>query len=495
MKRTVILHTLIIMVVVMVEWLVFYPHTMVWLEGVSFFSTAPDFTSLQVQLPADIFPYCGAFLLQFFRWPLMGAFIMALLVWIVVMGLDVAVRLLTGRENLLFLSFVPTAYLVAKLVTYNSLSEPLIWCVAAWGLALAAWIFRKFRPLAFGVQKAEPQKSKKNAGTKGQKRETGKYWWVFSAVIPFVVLFCGATYSVKDENNRMSERMFKLEQLAENKDWDGILEEVPATDSYSNPYFRRYALLALFAKGQLADRMLEYGIQSGDEMIFANVDDSETQYFNTMVYEELGMDNEITHQMFQISATSPFGVSNRAMRRMIETFIRQGNYELAEKYLHIMRTTPFHSGWAKSRLDRVAIEKLQPRIPDPHDGMVAVRIHSPTPFISDIARILDAYPQNKRVFDLILTCLLASNDTNKFWTVLQMAGPLHYPEGRGLPRLFQEGLLVVKRLNNVDISRWAIDPKIQEDFNAYAELMDSRNTEGARSMSMNRYWNYRFNRN
>ena len=79
-KRYIPLVSLLFSVIVLtVAWYVSYPYFLRWLEGFSFFSTLPDFVQIHYHFPEDILKYAGAFLLQFYKYPLLGALIQALI--------------------------------------------------------------------------------------------------------------------------------------------------------------------------------------------------------------------------------------------------------------------------------------------------------------------------------------------------------------------------------------------------------------------------------
>ena len=73
-------------------WYFTFPYLLIWLEGCSFFSTLPDATFINYRLPGELPAYIGAFLLQFFARPAVGAAVQALLAVLFVYGLTVIVE-------------------------------------------------------------------------------------------------------------------------------------------------------------------------------------------------------------------------------------------------------------------------------------------------------------------------------------------------------------------------------------------------------------------
>ena len=472
MRKTILIHSLLTILIVTAFWVLFFRHTLIWAEGVSFFSFAPDFTGLQMRVPEDIFAYCGAFLLQFFRWPIVGALILALMVLVVVICFDIAVYRLTHKPWLSSMSFVPAAAMIAMLPRGLTLERPLIWCSLAIFVALLAWAAGYLPALRI-------LKTGKSGGI------------VCIVIIPTVLLVIGCIYAARNPEYRMYERLYKLEHLAEAKDWDTILEEISPEDSATDHIDRRFALLALFSKGILADNMLSYGITSADDLIFPNTDEAEAQYFNALFYGELGFDNETLHQMYQGNNQTRFGMSNRALRRIAETYIRQGNADLAEKFLIILNSTPLHGKWVKSRVRELEAKSMNVCKKDPKDGTVPVRLKSPTPLISDVGRMVSAYPTNKKYADLLLCGLLASRELDKFYKVFRILAPNVYPVATTKhPRIIQEALLLCS-FTYPDIVNYAKFDKYNADaYNDFIGMMNRGEKMKAMSKYPNSYWKY-----
>lgn len=52
MKKIILLHSAVAVPVLFLFWLLAYRNTLWWMEGMSFFSTLPDFAVLQARLPS-----------------------------------------------------------------------------------------------------------------------------------------------------------------------------------------------------------------------------------------------------------------------------------------------------------------------------------------------------------------------------------------------------------------------------------------------------------
>lgn len=97
----------LLFVVMWAVWFFGYRYFLIWLEGYSYFSTLPDFASLYKGIPEGLPGYIGAFLHQFYKWPVVGAAIQAFFaVWpTVCIGL-IIIRLFKEPARLLWIAFI-----------------------------------------------------------------------------------------------------------------------------------------------------------------------------------------------------------------------------------------------------------------------------------------------------------------------------------------------------------------------------------------------------
>ena len=104
------IYAVTLFVVLWCVWYFCYYHSLLWLEGFSYFSTLPDVLSLSAVLPDDILKYAGAFLLQFYYYPAVGAALQALFAVVIMLcAMVVVIRLFDNPSRLLWLAALPSA--------------------------------------------------------------------------------------------------------------------------------------------------------------------------------------------------------------------------------------------------------------------------------------------------------------------------------------------------------------------------------------------------
>lgn len=125
------------------------------------------------------------------------------------------------------------------------------------------------------------------------------------------------------------------------QDWDGIivlagknLPDTPMAVSYLN--------LALGMKGQLADRMFHYRQRGKEGLFMSFVNDFTIPLVAAETYYYLGMVNTAQQLVFEAMEAIPdYQKSVRCFKRLAETNLINGRYEVAGKYLRILQHTLF----------------------------------------------------------------------------------------------------------------------------------------------------------
>ncbi len=467
MKRTLLLHSALLLPAMFVFWIAAYPETMRWMEGVSYFSTLPDFLHLQVRYPSGALKYAGAFLLQFYHSPVLGALLQTLFAWVVMACSDTVVWRL-GRGRMMWTTFVPVAVFVALQGGYRDLEGSLAWCLCSAVVALAVCLSVRRREVV---------------ATCGR-------WCILRAVMPCLLLAAGMASSLGCREYRIRERIHRVEHMAEEGRWDDILDVVTPEVSADDPVRRRYALLALIETGRLAEEAFRYGITDADDMFFAGSTDVVGCNFNALLAECLGLDNEAIHQLFQLNCLSTFGCSFRSMRRITDAFLRQGETETAEKYLRVLMHSSCHGSWVRSRMGDLS-RSMSERTAAADDAVLTCA-RNERPLLTDMACLFHAHPENRKCGEMLLCGLLASRDLDGFAELFpSVAGRVYSPSG-SLPRHYEEALLLLSRRSPDILKMFRMNPLRAKEFERFVELMDADRRMQACAMYPDSFWAYMY---
>ena len=449
-------------------WYFVYPYYLMWLEGAAFFSTLPDFTTIYFNLPEDLFRYMGAFLLQFYAYPAVGAAIQALLpVLFVICIFSVIRRLFKESDGLLWIAFIALPVYVYCQLNDLTLTWSLTTLFAAAVVSLIARVST-------------------SAGQPFRKvPEIIRNRYVDLALLTVSAV---ATFFVITESNSMSheyEDVAYLEHLAENGEWNEVLKAVPPQDAISNGYNRRYALLALSQTNKLPDYAFRYGLSSSEDFLFYTFQEPYCLAFNVLFYRSLDVNNPAVYHLYQQAIHSFPGLSFDLLRNLTDIYLEQKDYGLAKKYIDILSHSTCHGKWIKERLP--ILESIKDEEPESSVNGEPYVLES---FLTDLSYLVDRYPTNHRFADYLLCGVLAERDVNTFYNIFSITADSLYPGGEHIPVLYQEALLLIANRNPEILHKYKIDEEVQKRFDSFTALMRNGKSAQAKREGAGTYWAY-----
>ncbi|ADV42631.1 DUF6057 family protein [Bacteroides helcogenes] len=444
MKKILLFHLLLACPVVFVVWYVVFPNTIWFMEGNAFFSTAPDFTALQLSLPADWMKYAGVYLLQFFYFRMGGALIQTLFVAIVLLSSDCVLACLLRNKRLLWLSFIPVVWFISGQFADMTLVRSIGWCTVLVTLAVLVWLFTLKR-------------GKWNPSERGFLCSP-----FFSYLVPCLLLAGGIFYQVTDKEQKEAEEIFRIDHWADDKNWNAILQEVTPEVARQSQLKLRWALLALSETGRLAEKVFAYGVSDPSCFYYERQDQQFYHCFNMQFYDALGLDNEVIHHAFQAGIEAPNGMNFRSMRRIMAANRRLGNDRILAKYTSVISRSSCYNRWK---------EPISEPTADRADGdqNICSFFIGARPFLSDMARLMDCHLDSRKVRDYLLCGLLISKDIEKFY---QVFGMIYQPSQGQLPRYYEEALVVAATKYPDVLQYYAVSREKVTEFKAFQTLLN-----------------------
>ena len=369
-KKLHLLCTLLFGVAVVLFFGLAYPHHLHYQEQFQLFLFDSTYVWEIVREPGGVADLLGRFCTQFFLYAWVGALIIAVLLS--------AVQLLTLRLIApepahstvpeLVEGFVPSFLLWLFLLDENALMGG-VWAVlltqlAVWSYALLpkGWIGRIVILVTIPIL----------------------YWaWLSALVIPllvrvsrkwisssknFVVTACSfalvavimGTLVWKNANFR-AEKVMQYDFMARHQQWNRILETANK-EKPNNQIGVTVQNLALAMHGVLLDQLFNYN-QNGIAGLLPDVKTDATSPLPTAeAFYQLGMINVAQRTVFEAQeAILDFQKSGRCYKRLAQTNLINGQYEVARKYLSALQKTLFYRDWANETLsllgDEAAIAK------------------------------------------------------------------------------------------------------------------------------------------
>ena len=377
-----------------------YPHHLHYQEQYQLFLFDSTYVWDIVRQPGGVADLLGRFCTQFFLFAWVGAAIIAVLLS--------AVQLLTLRlTNLQFsifnfqwtygLSFVPSFLLWLFLLDENALLGG-VWAVlltllAIWGLSrlpggwirriliiiaipilywmvgpawdgthyhryptvvpvllYAAWLSAIILPLLMRLIVR---------GKKQEKSSVAKYS-LSSFLFPlssFILVFVVMGTLVWKNANFKAEKVMQYDFMACHQQWNRILETVNA-EKPNNQIGVTVQNLALAMRGMLLEHMFDYHQNSIHGLLPDVKTDATSPMPTAEAFYQLGMINVAQRTVFEAQeAILDFQKSGRCYKRLAQTNLINGQYEVARKYLMALQKTLFYRDWANETLPLLGNEK------------------------------------------------------------------------------------------------------------------------------------------
>jgi His/Glu/Gln/Arg/opine family amino acid ABC transporter permease subunit len=205
----------------------------------------------------------------------------------------------------------------------------------------------------------------------------------------------------------------------------------------------------------------------------------------TEAARSLGMNNPAIYSVYQQAVQSLPGLSFDTVRCLADIYLEQKDYVMAKKYIDILDHTTCHRKWVKER--RARLETIKGSVPEYRMGGQQFILQS---FLPDISAMVDLYPQEKKYADYLLCGILAQKDGSTFYNVFQVIASHLFPDGKDIPELYQQALLLVASHDQNVLTKYMIDEHVWKRFADFTELMSQGRTAQAKRKYAGTYWGY-----
>ena len=164
--------------------------------------------------------------------------------------------------------------------------------------------------------------------------------------------------------NFRAEKVMQYDFMATHHQWNRILEAIDR-EKPNNQIGVTVQNLALAMHGMLPQRMFEYN-QNGIAGLLPDVREDATSPMPTAeAFYQLGMVSVAQRTVFEAQeAILDFQKSGRCYKRLAQTNLINGDYEVARKYLAALQKTLFYREWANATLPLLGDEEAIARHPE-----------------------------------------------------------------------------------------------------------------------------------
>lgn len=274
------------------------------------------------------------------------------------------------------------------------------------------------------------------------------------------------------------------DQLVRNEDWDGIIH-LAEKHHPDQPQTVCALNLALAVTGQMGERLFDF-YQRGSEGLFPPFEHNSLKAAMTgEVYYRLGLVN--IAQRFAFEAQEElYSQSGRMMKRLVETNLINGQYDVARKYLHLLQQSLCYRQWAE---ETMALLDSEDRI-NSHPVYGRMRQYLwPDDFVfSDdeadkfCGELFVCNPRNTMAMQYLLAAPLLNRDVNRFmeyFGVVQQVAMYN-------PTVCQQAVIFAYNQAHQEVPQQLVSPMVLQQFD---EFVDDYTRYGADSPAMKRHWN------
>lgn len=151
--------------------------------------------------------------------------------------------------------------------------------------------------------------------------------------------------------------LMEYDYLVRIKDWNGIIAKAEQ-QTPDKPMSVSATNLALAMTNQLGERAFEFYQRGSQGLLPPFERNYATTQLTGEIYFHLGLVNTAQRLAFEaMEAISNYNKSGRALKRLVETNIINGQYKVAEKYIKILEKTIFYRRWAERMRAMLGDEK------------------------------------------------------------------------------------------------------------------------------------------
>jgi|GEM_PF-564591 len=321
--------------------------------------------------------------------------------------------------------------------------------------------------------------------------------WRWPYLLPGTILYLLAVFMlVKFAYDRNNELFLNIDAHYQSSSWKKVLTLSKQYPGH-NQLVMYFTNLALYKKGELADKMFQYR-QYGTSGLWLEWKRNETApFFGGEIYYHLGYNNEAYRWAFE--AMEAKGPNPRSLKRLVNTSIINRNYEIAGKFLHFLDQTLFYRKWAKDYHRFITDTTLILRQKELMDRR---RLLLTKDFIADINinnfvldKLLEDHPDNRMAFEYMMASFLLTKDLEAFAANIYRLKDLGYKK---IPQHYEEALVLFAGLTRKDVvpHGYAISNDTRERFHNYASTFAKyrySKDKAARALSSgfgNTFWYY-----
>ena len=313
--------------------------------------------------------------------------------------------------------------------------------------------------------------------------------WVAGGV--WAVLLATSLFWIPQGYDKQKYELVEYDYLVRTGQWEKIVRKAEQHQP-SLPMSVCAVNLALGMTNQLGDRAFEFFQHGAEGLLPKFVRDFNSTQLTGEAYFQLGLVNTAQRYAFEAMEAIPnYYKSGRAVKRLAETNLINGQYRVAEKYLRMLEKTVFYRRWAQSRREMLADTTLIDRHPV-YGRLRRLRLtddflFSEAELDKICGQLLMHDKENRLAMQYLVLYPLLERDLDKFMNYAAYANSL---SGYN-PTICQEGIAFACMAGNRGIPRGAVSAPVMNRFTHFgrAYAQGGKNAPGLEAFR-NTVWYY-----
>lgn len=311
----------------------------------------------------------------------------------------------------------------------------------------------------------------------------------------YLIVAVSGGWLIHDMTNKEKEEVMAYDYYTYNRNWKKVLE-MAEKKSPDSPLTVACLNLALCKQGLMADRMFNFYQNGTEGLLPSYTKDFTAPLVAAEIYYHIGFVNTAQRFTFEAMESIPdYNKSARAIKRLAETNIINGEYDVARKYLKILGNTLFYKDWAERALAAIEDESL---ITQNEEWSYLRKYRTKKDFLFSeqeldmmLGFVFSQDETNRMAYEYLMAVCLLKKDLPSFVKYYPLGKEIGYNH---IPVSYQEALVYAWGLSHKDMKGipYPISSAVISNVNAYGRTYTSvQNAEPLlRKQFSGTYWYY-----
>ncbi len=177
-----------------------------------------------------------------------------------------------------------------------------------------------------------------------QTNIVGKQAYCVATVTCLIGICCVTAINASNFDNYNYHAEIRMYRAADEGNWQKVLEEAAKLPGKSTRQIVMFKNIALMHTGEMGNKMYHYDNSGEPPYVYDSLNVRMVQTAAPMIYYQYGKSNFAYR--WCIENCVEFGFKVNDLKILIRSAILNGEYQLAKKYINILKSTTFHNKWA-----------------------------------------------------------------------------------------------------------------------------------------------------